>query len=554
MQLDQNLFKTDSRGNAMVPLSGSRNGSGDADFDGGFNIKSVKLIDGKSSTDLQYLITDTRMQLFLPKDLKAGGGQLKLKIDFDFVSPKYGSDRMGIQSTRNGKIYSVAQWYPRLCVYDDIKGWNTEPYLGAGEFYLEYGDFELNLTAPASHIVVASGELLNPEQVYTAEQLKRWESAKKSDQTVIIRDKDEVKNPASRPTGQWLTWKFRIQNSRDAAWASSAAFIVDAARINLPSGKQSMAISAYPVESFGNFAWSRSTEYTKASIEYYSRKWYEYPYPAAINVASNAGGMEYPGIVFCSWKSMKDDLWGVTDHEFGHIWFPMIVGSNERLHGWMDEGINSFINTLSTDAFNNGEYREPKRDFHQLGAYMARPELEPIFSHPDNMKELHIGELLYYKPAVGFHLLREVILGQDRFDRALKTYIERWAYKHPTPDDFFRTIENVAGEDLSWFWRGWIINNWKIDLAVTGIENVKGNPAGAKITIANLEKMPMPVPVEIKFADKTSIRKTIPVDVWRRNNSWTFFVPSDKKVESVEIDPDHIIPDTNSSNNLLKAK
>ena len=278
MQVDQNLFKKDSRGNAVIPVKGSRNGAKGEDFDGGYKIKSIKFIgtsNGKSTeSDAKFTIVDTRMQVDLPQELKANGASIKLKIDYSFVSPFYGSDRMGVLETKNGKIYTVAQWYPRMCVYDDVKGWNTLPYLGAGEFYLEYGDLEVAITAPANHIVVCSGELLNPTEVYTSDQQKRWAEAKLSDKTVMIRSADEVTNANSRPAGkQTLTWKFKIKNARDMSWASSSAFIIDAAKINLPSGKKSLAISAYPVESNGNDAWGRSTEYTKTSIENYSKRW-----------------------------------------------------------------------------------------------------------------------------------------------------------------------------------------------------------------------------------------------------------------------------------------
>ena len=341
LQLDQNLFAKDSRGNAVVPLSGSRNGAHGEELDGGYKIKSVK-IDG---AEVKYTISDTRMQIDLPKGLKSNGGIAKIKIEYSFTSPKYGSDRMGIQDTKNGKIYTIAQWYPRMCVYDDVLGWNTMPYLGASEFYLEYGNINANITVPANQYVVASGELLNAGEVYSKEENKLWEQAKNSDKTVMIRPESALgKNNASGSK----TWKFKINQARDFSWASSSAFIIDAAKIDLPSGKKSLAISAYPVESAGEKAWGRSTEYTKAAIEHYSKKWYEYTYPAATNVAGNEGGMEYPGIVFCDYQSAGEELWGVTDHEFGHNWFPMIVGSNERLFAWMDEGFNTFINELSS--------------------------------------------------------------------------------------------------------------------------------------------------------------------------------------------------------------
>jgi hypothetical protein len=561
MQLDQNLFRSDSRGTAIVPLAGSRNWGNGQKFDAGYKIKSIKLLSqdkGKTTeTDLKYLIDDTRMQVYLPAELDANGAQVKLKIDYSFISPDYGSDRMGVLGTKqskNGKIFTMAQWYPRMYVYDDINGWNPQPYTGPGEFYLEYGDFDINITAPANHIVVCSGELQNPEDVYTPEQLKRWAQAEQSEETVVIRSASEVTSAAARPAGKTeLTWKFKIKNARDAAWGSSAAFIIDAAKMNLPSGRKAMAISAYPVESNGKDAWGRSTEYTKRSVEYNSKKWFEYPYPNATTVAGIVGGMEYPGIVFCGVGAAGGSLWSVNDHEFGHTWFPMIVGSNERLYGWMDEGFNTFINTLSTYYFNNGEYRRARSDMHIVGAQMTKPGLDPVLTVPDNTKEPNTGTLLYNKPAAGLTLLREQVLGAQRFDLAFRTYINRWAYKHPTPDDFFRTMENVSGENLNWFWRSWILNNWRLDQAVKEVKYVKDDPKqGAVITIINNEKMPMPVIMEIKTVSGKTERIKLPVEIWERNTSWTFIYPSAEELQIVVIDPDHMMPDVDTDNNTWK--
>ncbi len=546
LQLDQNLFAKDSRGNALIPLSGSRNGAKGENFDGGYKIKSVKY-DGK---DIKYTITDTRMQIDLPNDLKANGGIAKLKIEYSFLSPKYGSDRMGVDDTKNGKIFTMAQWYPRMCVYDDVMGWNTLPYLGASEFYLEYGTLSANITVPANHYVVASGELLNEKEVYSKEEISRWNAARTSDKTVMIRPESELKKSNQSGT---KTWKFRIEKSRDFAWASSSAFIIDAARINLPSGKKSLAISAYPVESAGSEAWGRSTEYTKASIEHYSGKWLEYPYPAATNVAGNEGGMEYPGIVFCHRTSKGADLWGVTDHEFGHSWFPMIVGSNERVFAWMDEGFNTFINELSTQAFNNGEYHQ-KQDISKMGAFVQADSFEQIMVGPDNMKERNIGVLAYFKPGIGLGILRETILGPEKFDKAFKTYVHRWAFKHPTPWDFFHTMENVSGEELNWFWRGWFMNKWKVDQAVKSVKPVNGNFGnGAQITVENIGQLPMPTTVLISFKDGTTETVKLPVEVWKRNTEWTFQIDSTKEVIQVKLDPKSIVPDINPKNNVWPA-
>jgi len=564
MNLEQNLFKSDSRGSAIVPLVGtppvltSRNWGRGQVFDAGYKIKSIKLDKGDGA-ELKFLVSDTRMQIFLPKEVAANGGQVKLKIEYSFISPNYGSDRMGIQETKNGKIFQVAQWYPRMCVYDDISGWNTIPYTGPGEFYLEYGDFDLKITAPAKDIVLGSGELMNPQDVYTAEQLKRWEEAQNSEKTVVIRTAAEVTDPVSRPAGKKeLTWHFIIKNARDASWAASSAFIIDAAKLDLPSGRKAIAISAYPVESDGNDAWGRSTEYVKKSLEFNSSKWFEFPYPAATAVAGIVGGMEYPGIVFCGYKSKGRGLWGVNDHEFGHTWFPMIVGSNERLYGWMDEGFNTFINTLSTADFNNGEYKNTRPgafDMHRAATVFTRPGLEPIMSQPANLKERNTGTLLYSKPSAGLVMLREQVLGPERFDFAFKTYIEKWAYKHPTPDDFFRTIENAAGENLQWFWRGWFENNWRLDVAVRDVKYVDDDPTkGALITIDNLEKMVMPAILEIKTVSGKTDRVKLPVEIWERNNSWTIKYPSTEEIQSVTYDPDKVFPDINPDNNVWVKK
>ena len=559
MQLDQNLFKKDSRGSAIVPLNGSRNGGGGQEFDAGYKIKSVKILSGaknEKATPVEYLIEDTRMQLFLPKELAANGGSIKIQIEYSFISPEYGSDRMGIYNAKNGKVFTVAQWFPRVAVFDDIVGWNTIPYTGPGEFYLEYGDLDISITTGSNMIVVSSGELLNASEVYTAEQLKRWAAATVSDKTVIIRSAQEVTDANSRPKNKAeLKWHFKIKNARDAAWAASSSFIIDAAKINLPSGKKGLAISAYPLESDGDMAWGRSTEYVKSTIEYYSNKWYEYPYPAATAVAGTPGGMEYPGIVFCGARARQGGLWGVNDHEFGHTWFPMIVGSNERLYGWMDEGFNTFINSLSAANFNNGEYKSKvPQDKNRIGAMYTAPGLEPMLTYVDNYKERNNGTLSYSKPGEGLTLLRDVILGEDRFDRALRAYINRWAFKHPTPDDFFHTIENVAGESLQWFWRGWFVNNWRLDVAVRSVKyNDSTNFAkGAIITLDNLEKMAMPVILEVKTVSGKTDRIKLPVEIWQRNVAWSFSYPCTEEIESVSYDPDKVLPDYNPSNNTWK--
>ena len=551
LYLDQNLFNSKSRGQARMPVdSRSRYGDAKAGFNGGDNISNVQL----NNVAANYIITDTRMQIRLPKPINAGGDAVTIKMDFNFILPEYGADRCGILKTKNGDIFAVAQWYPRMCVFDEVQGWNTLPYLGPGEFYMEYGDFDFTITAPASHIVVASGELQNPAEVLTAAQNERLANAKKSDKTVMIRTEKEVTDPSSRPKGNTLTWHYKITNARDISWASSKAFIWDAAKINLPSGKTSLAMSVYPAESNGTKAWGRATEYTKNSIENYSKRWFEFPYPAATNVASNVAGMEYPGIVFCGWKATEDGLFGVTDHEFGHTWFPMIVGSNERKYGWMDEGFNTFINSLAHDDFNKGEYKEDSKNMETMAQYIFNPGSEAIMNTPDALREPNIGNDLYLKPGYGLQLLRNEILGPDRFDYAFKMYIQRWAYKHPTPWDFFRTMDNVAGEDLSWFWKGWFLENYKLDQAIESVKYERDMEAnGAIVTIANLDQMAMPVTIAYETASgKKGIIK-LPVEIWNNTIIWKVKLPTTEKLVSVMIDPNKVLPDINFANNSWKG-
>ncbi len=546
LQVDQNLFNKESRG-AMIAGDASAVGR-PMGFDGGFQIQSVMVEQSGKKVPVKFHISDTRLQIRLDQPVAAKGGKQKVFITYQFKIPAGSALRMGMMDTPNGRIYEVAQWYPRMCVYDDIEGWNVLPYLGSGEFYLEYGDLEYSINVPASFIVVGSGELLNPNDVYTSEQNKRFKLAAESDKTVIIRGKEEVTRPDSRPgKSERLTWRFRCKNARDVAWGASKAFMIDAARINLPSGKKALAMSAYPVESASDSMWSRATEYTKGSIEFYSQYLFEYSYPVAVNVAGPEYGMEYPGLVFCYHGAKRGSLWGVTSHEFGHNWFPMIVGSNERKFPWMDEGFNTFINSLADKAFNKGEYARGPQDMHQVASGLFPPDADPLMTIPDVMQ--HLGLEAYYKPGVALTLLRNNVLGPDRFDYAFKTYVHRWAFKHPTPFDFFKTLEDAGGEDLGWFWKEWFYETWKFDVGVGAIKYNEDDPAkGAQIGLELHEKMAMPIDVEITYEDGTKERRQIPVEVWQRGAQWTLHLNSTKRIRTVVTDPDHVLPDVNGKN------
>jgi len=547
LQLDQNIYRKDSRGEATNPVTGGR--WANKAFTDGDVIKSVSIISNGQASRADYLVTDTRMQIRLANALKAAGGSIQIKIDYGFTVPQYGTDRMGRLSTRNGWIYEVAQWFPRMAVYDDIYGWNTLPYLGAGEFYLEYGDIDYTVTAPANLVVVGSGELVNPTEVLTPAQISRLAQARTSDKTVFIRTADDVTNPASSLPRKSLSWHFRCNQTRDVAFGASKAFIWDAAKINLPSGRKALAQSVYPVEAAGDSAWGRSTDFVKGCIELYSQQWYEFTYPVATNVAGIVGGMEYPGIVFCSSSSRQGGLWGVTNHEFGHNWFPMIVGSNERKYAWMDEGFNTFINGVDTKVFRNGEFSR-KEDAQRLSNYYFNPNSETILTIPDVIRSENLGTAAYAKPAMALDLLRKYVLGEKRFDYAFRTYIKRWAFKHPTPWDFFHSMENASGEDLGWFWRGWILNNWKLDQGVKEVKYADNDPSkGAFITLENLEEMAMPVVIAIQEDNGKKDTITLPVEIWQKGGTKTIAYASTSKIKSVVIDPNHDFPDVNPSNN-----
>lgn len=547
LYLEQNRFSEDSRGTLTTPVMGNRY---KGDVDGGVKISNFSAKVKSVSTD--YYVTDTRMKVNFKEPIPAKGGKAVVSMHFEFKIPERGMDRMGRLSTENGTVYAIAQWYPRVAVFDDVSGWNTEPYLGAGEFYCEYG-VDYKITVPYNHIVIGSGELQNPKEVLTKAQIERLDRASKSDTTVMILPLDEVgKTQITRPkqSGK-LTWHFKMENTRDVAFASSTAFIWDAARINLPSGKKALAQSVYPSESNGRHAWSRSTEYTKASIEFYSNWLFEYPYPNAINVACNVGGMEYPGVSFCHYLSQREGLWGVTDHEFGHNWFPMIVGSNERKHAWMDEGFNTFINHYSTKNFNQGEYPSDEDKGRNRVGWMTWKNRESIHTFPDIAKSYNLAYTAYYKPATGMVLLREYILEPKIFDEAFRGYIHTWAYKHPQPTDFFNYMENAVGENLNWFWKSWFYSNGNIDLTIDTVEK-KSN--GTYITFLNNGEIPMPVVFEVTYEDGSKETKKLPVEIWQRGSQWTHVLKSDKTVTKIEIDPQGFLPDKNLRDNVWVAE
>ena len=370
----------------------------------------------------------------------------------------------------------------------------------------------------------------------------------------MIRSAAEVNDPASRPkSGGTLTWHFGMDHTRDVVWSASPVFMWDAARINLPGGKTSLFRKCLPARECGRRRLGRSTEYVKDAVERFSKDWFPYPYPAAINVAGFSTGMEYPGVIFDGIDDKGKTLFWISAHEIGHTWFPMIVGSNERRNAFMDEGFNTFIDIGESAEFQNGVYG-PKRDS-EYSAGGEPPDTilkvlddptAPVLLMPADAYTWPITHpVSYFKGAYGMVLLREQILGKQRFDWAFRKYISDWAFKHPSPSDFFREMSSEGGEDLSWFWRGWYMNNWRFDLAVTKIE-------GDQVTLTNKGQLVLPATVEVRYTDGTTARFRVPVEAWESKAELVW--SGDKPVASAKVDPDHVLPDDDRANNSMEAK
>jgi len=561
LHLEQNLFNSESRGYRVFGQD-PRFGTQGAEVSvrllkvGEPAVPAAKAKPGAPAraavppSALDYTVNGTELRIELARPLPPRGKQvLELAWSFGFGA---NSNRMGIEDIDGATIYEVAQLYPRMAVYDDVRGWNTEQYLGQGEFYLEYGSFDVSLTVPADMIVAATGTLQNPDEVLTAAQRARLARARTSDQTVIIRGKDEIGDPASRPPTSYptLTWRFTADSVRDFSWAAARHFVWDAVGVN---GGKTVAMSFYPPSA--DSTWKEASQYAKTAIEYYSKQWMPYPYPYASNVNGIEGGMEYPMIVFCHNRSDPVALYSVTDHEFGHTWFPMVVGSNERQYGWMDEGFNSFMNHYSFPKRWPGQPLPVARGVQDTYITNALSgDEEPIMTPADRMRtNENWRQALYNKPAVGLVLLREHITSPDRFDPVFREYIRRWAYKHPTPADFFRTMEDGLGEDLSWFWRSWFYTTERLDQAVDSVTLSDSAGVVSRVYLRNAGQMPMPVELGLRMDDGSTQRVSLPVEIWGLRNTYTAVIAGPKKVNSVVIDPDNWYPDVDRGNNRWPA-
>lgn len=443
----------------------------------GFNIEYVRDANGKP---MKYTINQTMMRIDLATALKPGEKiSFSIKWWYNINNYRVEGGRSGYEhfDKDNNNLYVIAQFYPRMAVYNDVEGWQNMQFWGAGEFALPFGDFEVNITVPADHIMEATGDLMNRKDVFTSEQLKRYELATRTfDKPVVVVTQAEAEKAEKGFSTQKKTWKFNAKNVRDFGFSTSRKFIYDAMAVQL-SQKTAMAISLYPKES--NPLWGdNSTRVVAQTLKTYSKYTFDYPYPKAISISAEDQGMEYPMICWNYGRPdekgfvsdrIKYGMMSVIIHEVGHNFFPMIVNSDERQWTWMDEGLNTFLQYLTEQEF-MANYPSQRGPAAKIVPYMSGDQkfLEPIMTNSESIHQF--GANAYAKPATGLNMLRETIMGRELFDHAFKTYANRWKFKHPTPEDFFRTMEDASAVDLDWFWRGWFFSTDYVDIGITDVK------------------------------------------------------------------------------------
>ena len=620
VQLDQNMRADDSK----TPLSKSTDASAFITPENfqkaymkvkkgyGFNIEKVE----SNGAPLSHFIHRTMMRINLPKAL-GPGESFKFRIEWNYKINDINEGNINDQGRSGLEIfpdgnnnYTIAQFFPRLAVYNNVEGWQNMQFWGRSEWALEFGDYEVNLTVPADHIVDATGVLQNEKDVLTKEQRKRWEKAKNSyKEPVFIVTQAEAEKAEKGRTTKTKTWKFKAKRVRDFAFASSRKYIWDAMATSV-NGKKVMAVSLYPKE--GNPLWEEhSTRAVAHTLVEYSKLTFDYPYPKAISVHSERQGMEYPMICFNFGRPNADGTYsdrtkkgmlGVIIHEVGHNFFPMIVNSDERQWTWMDEGLNSFVEILAELTYDPELFAtNPAKS---ITRYMGGDQsyISPIMSQGDYVKQF--GPNAYSKPAAGLYILRKTIMGPELFDYAFRTYAKRWMFKHPTPADFFRSMEDASSMDLDWFWRGWFYTTDVTDIGIRGVKALyltdKPNERVAKLkeqykqyfeglgdliyitdkkedanpkamaAYTDAKEVPsfmyavefekpgglvMPIIVELTFADGTKKRHTFPAQIWMKNDASVRRVfASKKEVKSIVVDPDFETADVDTSNNSWPKK
>jgi hypothetical protein len=537
LQLDENEHSNTKNANyqtsSKMPIGTtiqSLDRTQDDGKDNGYGVNVVALTDAQGKK-LAYTINKTMMRVELPSPLKSGQ-QFVFNVGWTY---KIG-DRMA-QGGRGGyeffpedgnHLFTMAQWYPRLCVYSDFQGWQNHQFTGRGEFALTFGDFKVQITAPADHVVGGTGECINYNAVLTPTQLSRWQKAKVSDVPVEIVTLADAKLAETKKSTQTKTWVFQASNVRDFAWTSSRKFVWDAMAQKI-ADKSVMCMSFYGKEAYGLYS-KFSTRAVAHTVKTYSDFTFPYPYPVAQSVEA-ANGMEYPMICFNYGRTEKDGTYsetskngmlGVIIHEVGHNFFPMIVNSDERQWTWMDEGLNSFVEYLTEELWDN-KFPSKKGPAYTIVDYMKLPkdQLEPVMTNSENI--VRFGPNAYSKPATALNILRETIMGRELFDYAFKEYAKRWAFKHPTPADLFRTMEDASGEDLDWFWRGWFYSTDPCDISLDSVKFARPDFSAKvpepKTTVSRVDK-----PMVNAFEDVSKIRN-------REDKRIVFYTDKDKNAQ-----------------------
>ena len=610
VQLDQNLRKKDAsihdvnqRSTPGNPISAEDFGNEflKDNFDGGYDILAVKDV---SEKDLSHYINGTMMRIIPPKPLQPGE-KFQFSIKWKYNIPNYFEvgDRNGYEPHKDGNIYAMAQFYPRMCVYNDVEGWQNMPYWQRSEYTLEFGDFNVNITVPADHIMNATGVLKNVNEVLNKEQSQRYEKAKSTfDAPVMIVTEAETNQRMKEGAkGKTNTWKFEAENVRDFAWASSRTYMWDAMAVKV-GDKTPMAESVYPKEG-GNLWKEFSTKAVAHTLKTYSKYTFDYPYPKAVSASVQRQGMEYPMICFNGGRAKEDGsyddnqmygLIGLVIHEVGHNFFPMIVNSDERQWTWMDESLNTYLQNLAEQEWSE-DFPSRRLRADQIVDYMqsAQKDMMPIMTQGDLLTDF--GEEGYSKPAIGFAILRNLIVGKENFDYAFKTYAQRWMFKHPTPADFFRTLDDASATDIDWFIRGWFYTTEVVDLGVKNAVQMYPNEVkseeGKQIefsdkkskssiydsnvlkdylkenTDLNIDSKPnyfyeveyektggmvMPLLVTFTFEDGSTKEIRYPAEVWRfPHRPLKKLYGFEKQLKSIEIDKNLETADVNLENNVL---
>ena len=536
MQIEQNIFAKNSITYQLNQPPLEFAGGVSFDFTGkGFigGITITKLESGGAPlTKTEY---GTMMRVELPAPL-APGASIDFDVDWHFPVPPYGGGRMGRIGNR---LYELGQWYPRMVVYDDVRGWNPLPYIGAGEFYLEYGNFDVTLTLPAGFVLGSTGTVLNPDEVFTADQRTRLARALTSDSAVGIVTRNEATTRGAQRTAGSKSWHLAATNVRDFAWCASPDYRWDA------SGYDGRLISTLYRPTAA--PWVEANRMARFTIKHFSEHWYPYPWPKATTCEGPVEGMEYPMITFVPALPKREDQFWDLMHEFGHQWFPMVTGTDERRYPWMDEGFNSFVDYgAAAEYFKGTAYGDTV--WRELLSF-AKPAMAPGAEHAmidKPVEQQNLAWAAYQKPPLMLILLRDQVLGPATFERAFRDYIRRWAFKHPQPADFFRTIDNVSGRDLDWFWREWVFTTARLDQAV---DSVTPHGDSAYVYLSNREAMVMPVTVELHHADGTKERVSLPIETWYLGSRFTLRVAAKSSIVGVTLDPDVMYPDRNRANN-----